>query len=145
MGVLMITEYQFYMGIFFRAFAFMTGVALGNLVISQAHAADDKTCTLYGLKVAHVVSALTHDPDVAMAAQDRAYAYCIVLDYPPDVTLHDTEEPVAPAAKVEKASATVDTNDWAARCDRAYVSFRASDGTVLRRSTKKRVLCPLPK
>lgn len=146
MGVLMISNYQFYMGLLFRAAAFWTGVSLAHVWIDQAQAADDKTCSLYGLNVANVVSALTHDADVAMAAQDRAYAYCIVLDYPPDVKLHDPE--VAPAKTVnisDKTELSPATNDWAARCERAYVSFRGNDGTVLRRGTKKRVLCPLPK
>jgi uncharacterized protein YcnI len=141
----MITRYQFYMGLLFRFASFYTGVALAHLMINPANAADDKTCTLYGLKVAHVVSALTNDPDVAMAAQDRAYAYCIVLDYPPDVTMHDPEPVPSPAAKVEKASVKTETSDWAARCDRAYVSFRKSDNTVIKYSSKRRVVCPLPK
>lgn len=125
-----------------RIIGLSTGMVIATLLIDHAHAADDKTCSLYALKVANVVSALTNDPDVAMAAQDRAYAYCTVVDYPPDVKLND---PQPAAVKTEKVSDTVDTSDWAARCNKAYVSFRESDGTVLRRGTKKRVLCPLPK
>ena len=137
---------EFYLGLVFRAAAFATGVALGNLLFGPAQAADEKTCIRYGLEVAHLVSSLTNDADVAMAAQDRAYAYCTVIDYPPEIHLNDADGKApgtVPAG--DKVNVPGGSSVWAQKCAARYKSFQVSDGTVLRYRSKGRVPCPVPK
>lgn len=137
-------------GLTFRFCAFYTGVALAHLFIVPAEAADNHTCAVYSSRVEELVRTVTNDDDLAQSARDRAFIYCGVLDFPPDIELRKDVVPAGPSvAKVEQASdvagETPTESDWVTRCRQQYRTFRSTDNTVLRYGNKKRVLCPLPK
>jgi hypothetical protein len=114
----------------------LTGVIVIILFLFPAFPADFKDCSRYALVVATTVKALTNDDDVAMAAQSRAEAYCIVLDEPPIVRLSDPA-PKKTAALAPPPSAHVTA------CRKYYRSYDEATDTVIRRGQKGRSKCPL--
>jgi hypothetical protein len=109
---------------------------IAALLSTPAHAADTLTCGLYAQKVEKLVMILTNDLDVAQAANNRAEAYCGVIDFPVDVQFQTI---------VEKAALAPDQSTWAKACKARYRSFRASDGTVILRGHRTRSPCPVEK
>src|SRR4029450_9306902 len=80
----------------------------------------------------------------------RAYTSCLNSDEDPRPTPATQESliklmPVEPVEPVEPEAVPAKPKfspAWIADCRHHYRSFRESDGTVIRRGSKRRVLCP---
>jgi hypothetical protein len=77
----------------------------------------------------------------------RAYTSCLNADEEPKLSPATQEaliqmmpvEPKTPEVAPEKPKFSA---AWIAECRKYYRTFRESDGTVIRRGSKRRVLCP---
>lgn len=79
----------------------------------------------------------------------RSYTSCLNSDVEPKLTPATQEsliklmpipvQPEVPEAAPEKPKFSA---AWIAECRKYYRTFRESDGTVIRRGSKRRVLCP---
>lgn len=109
-------------------------------MLKQADAADEETCRDYSANVERLVQQLTSDVDVAQAARDSGYKWCIwTATEPPSIRIETATDLAGTAPAAGRPASARDT--W---CRSNYRSYRASDATVLRKGSRVRVPCPFP-
>jgi len=108
-----------------------------------ALAADAVTCEKYARQVERLVMLAVNDPDISQAAKYKAGVWCGVLDTPPLEISIDDDQGTAPATEKPVTTDAGFPPEWIAKCKSRYVSFREADGSVLRRHSRSRVLCPV--
>lgn len=135
----------------FAALVFLLVLLMGRC--SPVRAADEVTCRRYSQDVEKVVKQLTNDIDVAQAARDSGFSYCVwSASEPPQIRI-ETDQALAGTVPADNTTEVVKTpvpvalapppSAWVKKCQARYRSFRVEDGTVLLPHRKKRVRCPI--
>jgi hypothetical protein len=115
-----------------------------------AQAADMKYCDIWAKEVVKVTVDMSPIPEVQAslkahqtAIYNAVYNQCVVVEADPEweLTMQAKLDGIGSEPATEKKLEFEE--GWVARCKRDYRSFRESDGTVIRRGSKKRTLCPL--
>lgn len=114
--------------------------------LRPAHAADMKLCDVWAKAVVRTSVDMSPLPDIR-AKQDAyrtaihaaTYSQCLLAEA--DAQWEETMQQFLADMGTEPAQPAID-HDWVVRCKADYRSFRESDGTVIRRGSRKRVRCP---